>query len=116
MLMNQGQVRHPVRPDTVERAPLIDRLPRDGGLLGTPLSGAIYGVDMEYVYIGEVFTNMRGGRTTKDATAYMGAMNIALHADLLQEGVFHRRSHFHELAKPAWSWNNGGSVQFSNSK
>ena len=86
MIMQGGQVRHPVHQDEAGRQPRIDRLPTavDRGLLGTPLAGSFAGFEVEYVYVGEVFTNMRGGRTTKDATDYMGAMNFAMHADLYQ--------------------------------
>jgi porin len=46
----------------------------------------------EYVYTGEVFTNMRGGLSTNDATKYKGNFDLLMTVDLAQvglpEGVF----------------------------
>lgn len=53
----------------------------DPGLLGQALHGR-GGVTAEYIYTGEVFTNMRGGMSTRDAAEYLGLINLALTADL----------------------------------
>jgi len=44
------------------------------------------GICADYVYIGEVFTNMRGGIDTKNATRYKGNFDLLLSADLDQMG------------------------------
>ena len=51
------------------------------GLLGDFLHGR-GGLSVEYTYIGEVFTNMRGGVNTRDAVEYLGLFDLALTADL----------------------------------
>lgn len=51
------------------------------GLLGPRLHGR-GPIQFEYLYTGEVFTNMRGGLNTNDATAYRGNFDLILKADL----------------------------------
>lgn len=42
----------------------------------------------KYAYIGEVFTNTRGGRSTRRAVDYMGVFDVALDLDLERLGCF----------------------------
>jgi len=44
------------------------------------------GLTMEYIYTGEVFTNMRGGLNTNDATEYRGNLDLVMTADLDEIG------------------------------
>lgn len=55
------------------------------GLLGYALHGSD-DLKLEYLYTGEVFTNMRGGKSTNDATRYLGLIDISLTADLAKMG------------------------------
>ncbi|RMG01814.1 MAG: carbohydrate porin [Planctomycetota bacterium] len=55
------------------------------GLFGYCLHGNDW-LSAEYVYTGEVFTNMRGGMDTNDATRYFGVIDLALTADLSRFG------------------------------
>jgi porin len=56
------------------------------GLLGYFLHGNDR-LKAEYIYTGEMFTNMRGGRNTNDAAAYRGLFDLALTADLEKMGL-----------------------------
>ncbi|MHC4181110.1 MAG: carbohydrate porin, partial [Planctomycetota bacterium] len=58
----------------------------DPGLLGPILHGR-GGLTAEYVYTGEVFTNMRGGLNTRRATEYRGNFDLTMTADLDQMGL-----------------------------
>jgi porin len=51
------------------------------GLLGFVPHGQ-GGLTIEYIYTGEVFTNMRGGVNTHNATEYLGLFDLALTGDL----------------------------------
>lgn len=51
------------------------------GLLGAALHGR-GAIAVEYLYTGEVFTNMRGGMSTRGATEYLGLIDVAITADL----------------------------------
>jgi porin len=53
------------------------------GLLGYRLHGR-GGLKAEYLYTGEILTNMRGGVDTNDDTEYRGLFSLALTADLEQ--------------------------------
>ncbi len=55
----------------------------DPGLLGTWLHGR-GGLVAEYIYTGEVFTNMRGGLNTNRATEYRGNLDLTITANLDQ--------------------------------
>lgn len=57
------------------------------GLLGEAVHGrgAISG---EYIYTGEIFTNMRGGIGTHRATHYMGLLDLTLAADFEELGLW----------------------------
>ena len=44
------------------------------------------GLELEYIYTGEVFTNMRGGVSTRNATRYKGNFDLFLTANLDQIG------------------------------
>ena len=57
------------------------------GLLGHWVHGE-GGISAEYVYTGEVFTNMRGGIDTNRATRYMGLLDLALSADTEKLGLW----------------------------
>lgn len=57
------------------------------GLLGYHFHGR-GGLKAEYIYTGEVFTNMRGGLSTNEATQYRGLFDLALTADLEKMGFF----------------------------
>jgi len=60
-------------------------------LLVGPIGETVHGrgtVTGEYVYTGEVFTNMRGGINTRGATEYMGIMDLTLVADLERLGLW----------------------------
>lgn len=67
-----------------------DADPRDRpGLLPWPkLHEPIGGVTLEKVYTGEVFTNTRGGLSTRRAVAYRGNLDLILAADLDQLSWF----------------------------
>lgn len=56
------------------------------GLLGPILHGR-GGLTVEYVYTGEVFTNMRGGLNTRRATEYRGIFDLMMTAELDQMGL-----------------------------
>jgi len=43
-------------------------------------------LSIEPVYTGEVFTNARGGKSTKDATQYQGLLDLGIRLDLEQTG------------------------------
>lgn len=51
------------------------------GLLGERLHGR-GPVRFEYIYIGEVMTNARGGRSTRNATQYLGLFNLGTDVQL----------------------------------
>ncbi|MHB8901940.1 MAG: carbohydrate porin [Thermoguttaceae bacterium] len=51
-----------------------------------PLLKSDCGVHLEPVYWGEVFSNTRGGISTRDATRYQGLLDLALIADLEKLG------------------------------
>ena len=55
------------------------------GLFGYALHGR-GGLTVEYIYTGEVFTNMRGGLNTTDATEYRGNIDLVITADLDEMG------------------------------
>jgi len=55
------------------------------GLLGYRLHGR-GGLSVEYVYTGEVFSNMRGGLNTTDATEYRGNFDLVITANLDEMG------------------------------
>ncbi len=57
------------------------------GLLGDALHGR-GGLTVEYIYTGEVFTNMRGGVSTRNATQYGGVLDVVMIADLDEMGFF----------------------------
>ena len=57
------------------------------GLLGDALHGS-GGLTVEYIYTGEVFSNMRGGLSTRNATKYQGLFDLAITADLDEMGFF----------------------------
>ena len=44
-------------------------------------------LDVEYIYTGAVFTNMRGGLNTKNATEYRGNFDLTITADLEEMGL-----------------------------
>ncbi len=56
------------------------------GMLGYALHGR-GGVTVEYIYTGDVFNNMRGGLNTRNATEYVGLLDVALTADLDHYGL-----------------------------
>ena len=57
----------------------------DDHLLGPFLHGQ-GGISADYVYTGEVFTNMRGGISTRNATRYKGNFDLFLTANLDEMG------------------------------
>ena len=59
--------------------------PQDDGLFEPFLHGR-GGLAVEYIYTGEVFTNMRGGLGTKNATRYKGNFDLFLTANLDEMG------------------------------
>ena len=61
------------------------------GLLSGLLDGRHHGwggISAEYVYTGEIFTNMRGGLNTRRATEYRGNFDLFVTADLDRIGFF----------------------------
>ena len=58
-----------------------------GGLLGKRLHGR-GPIRAEYIYTGEVFSNMRGGITTRNAAQYFGLLDLAIHVNLDELGLF----------------------------
>ncbi len=75
----------------IEYAPMPDAPEPDPdeppGLLGYALHGS-GGLTVEYIYTGEVLSNMRGGISTRNATKYLGLMDLAITADLDEMGCF----------------------------
>ena len=62
---------------------------REGGSLRS-LGEVLHGpgcLDVEYIYTGEVFTNMRGGLNTTNATEYRGNFDLTITADLEEMGL-----------------------------
>lgn len=55
-------------------------------VLGTWLQGQAAPQQVEWIYTGEVFTNMRGGIDTNDATEYRGNLDLTITADLDEMG------------------------------
>jgi porin len=55
--------------------------PADTRLIGPPVSPDS-GISLEPVYCGEVFTNARGGTSTRDATQYQALLDLPLTIDL----------------------------------
>lgn len=45
-------------------------------------------IAVEYLYTGEVFTNMRGGLQTRNATTYFGLFEMVMTADVEEMGLF----------------------------
>ena len=56
--------------------------PREHDCLFGPFLHGRDGLQAEYLYIGEVFTNMRGGISTRNATRYKGNFDLLLIANL----------------------------------
>jgi len=56
------------------------------GLFGYALHGQ-NGLTVQYIYTGDVFTNMRGGINTRNATEYLGLFDLAITADLDHYGL-----------------------------
>ncbi len=81
-----GQAGAPLGPHVRTEAPPEAH---DGppGLLGPFLHGR-NGLTVEYIYTGEVFTNMRGGMSTRNATTYLGLFNLAVTGELDELGLF----------------------------
>jgi porin len=76
---------HVPTPDALARGAVAGvELP--AGLLPDPLHGG-HGITFEYVYTGEVFSNTRGGITTRNATQYEGLLDLALVADFREAGL-----------------------------
>jgi porin len=75
----------PAPEPEVEEAPLAEgemsEPEEPPGLLGYPLHGSD-ALKIEYIYTGDVFTNLRGGLNTANATEYLGLFDLALTADL----------------------------------
>ena len=65
-------------------APSGDEKP---GMLGYAMHGG-GGLTIEYIYTGDVFSNMRGGMNTRNATEYLGLFDLAITADLDELGFF----------------------------
>lgn len=81
-----AEASQPNREQTPDEASAKDDAPEvPPGLFGYALHGNEE-LKAEYIYTGEVFTNMRGGISTRDATRYLGLMDIALTADLKKLG------------------------------
>ncbi len=59
----------------------------DPGLLGSALHGQ-NGLTVEYIYTGEVRSNMRGGISTRNATRYRGNFDLVMTGDLDEMGFF----------------------------
>jgi hypothetical protein len=57
------------------------------GMLGYAMHGG-GGLTIEYIYTGDVFSNMRGGMNTRNATEYLGLFDLAITADLDELGFF----------------------------
>ncbi len=57
------------------------------GLLGDWVHGRD-GITAEYIYTGELFTNMRGGISTHRATRYMGLLDLVVTADFEELGMW----------------------------
>ena len=60
--------------------------PLEEHFLGNRLHGR-NGLSLEYVYTGEIFTNMRGGLSTSGATRYKGNFDLMMTADLAEMGL-----------------------------
>ena len=89
--------RYPGEEETQQAAPapasdamsdeefLEEEAEEPAGLLGDRFHGS-GGLIVEYIYTGEVFTNMRGGTNTRKATEYQGIFDLVMTADLCEMG------------------------------
>lgn len=62
-----------------------DKKDESPGIFGHFLHGN-EALKAEYIYTGEVFTNMHGGMRTRDATRYLGLIDLAITGDLEKLG------------------------------
>ncbi len=73
----------PLEPATLAEDP---RSPYDVDLSADRWHGGDC-VDVEYIYTGEAFSNMRGGLNTRNATRYRGNFDLTITADLERMGL-----------------------------
>lgn len=64
----------------------VDGEETPSGLFGPFLHGR-NGIIAQYLYTGDTFTNLRGGKNTNSATRYLGVVDVAITADLNQLGL-----------------------------